>query len=77
MWTYSNQGLNPTPLHWKHGALSTAPPGKPLTFGKGVKTIIEEEKSVCVKNAVGTTSYPHAKSLLDPYSHYSKLTQKS
>ena len=26
---FPNQELNPSPLHWKHGVLSTGPPGKP------------------------------------------------
>ena len=29
---FPNQGLNSCPLHWKHGVLTTVPPGKYTTF---------------------------------------------
>ena len=28
MWNFSDQGLNPHPLHWKCSVLTTGPPGK-------------------------------------------------
>ena len=27
MWNFPDQGSNPCPLHWKHGVLTTGPPG--------------------------------------------------
>ena len=33
MRNFPTQGLNPCPLHWKHGVLTTEPPGK---SGRGV-----------------------------------------
>jgi len=33
MWDlFTDQGSNPGPLHWEHGALATGPPGKSLTL---------------------------------------------
>jgi len=32
MWDLSSQGSNPSPLHWKHGVLTTGLPGKSLIF---------------------------------------------
>ena len=32
MWDLSSQGSNPSPVHWKHGVLTTGLPGKSLIF---------------------------------------------